>query len=66
MPENSTKYIDEREVSSITGRALPTLRKDRHYGVGIKYVKFSRSVRYELQDVLDFMEAHKIQTDNKR
>ena len=60
----STKYLDEREVSRITGRALPTLRNDRHRGQGIPYSKIGRSVRYSLSDVITFMESRKIQTDN--
>lgn len=60
--QQSTQYIDERGVSKITGRALPTLRNDRHKGQGIPYTKIGRSVRYSLHDVITFMESHKIQT----
>jgi hypothetical protein len=56
------RYIDEREVARITNRALPTLRNDRHKGRGIPYVKIGRSVRYDLQDVISFMENRKIRT----
>jgi hypothetical protein len=56
-------YIDERKVSRITGRALPTLRNDRHKGRGLPYVKMGRSVRYKLDDVIAFMEARKIETE---
>jgi len=58
------KYITEIEVSEITGRALSTLRNERSKGEGIIYIKIGRSVRYDLQDVIDFMESHKIQTEN--
>ena len=58
------KYITEIEVSEITGRALSTLRNERSKGEGIIYIKVGRSVRYDLQDVIDFMESHKIQTEN--
>ncbi len=57
------QYITEQEVSSITSRAVPTLRNDRHLNRGIPYCKISRSVRYKVQDVIDFMEAKKIQTE---
>jgi hypothetical protein len=56
------KYIDEREVANITGFALSTLRNNRFKGEGISYVKVGRSVRYNLEDVVMFMEAHRIQT----
>jgi len=58
--ENLPKYIDEKVVSEITGRALPTLRNDRHNRRGLPYSKFGRSVRYSLEDVVDFMESKKI------
>jgi hypothetical protein len=60
---NTPKYIDEQEVAKITGRALSTLRNERFNRCGIPYYKIGRSVRYSLQDVIDFMEAHRVQTD---
>ena len=57
------KYITEKEVSEIIGRALPTLRNDRHHRRGIPYVKLGKSVRYCLEDVLQYMESRKIQTE---
>jgi hypothetical protein len=53
-------YLNEKQVSFITSRAIPTLRNDRHLNRGIPYCKISRSVRYAFQDVIDFMEAKKI------
>ena len=60
--ENTPKYIDEKQVFEITGRALQSLRNDRFLGRGIPYIKMGRSVRYLLDDVVSFMEARKIQT----
>jgi len=55
------RYIDEREVSKITGFALPTLRNHRHLGVGIPYIKATtRAIRYSLKDVINYMESRKI------
>lgn len=54
-------YLNEIEVHLITGRALPTLRNDRHRRRGIPYLKVGgRSVRYRLADVIEFMEARPI------
>jgi hypothetical protein len=61
--ENQVKYIDEKVVSELTGRALSTLRNDRHVGKGIPYIKIGRSIRYSFKEVCDFMEAHRIQTE---
>lgn len=58
--EEKIKYVDEKVVSRITGRALPTLRNDRFNRRGIPYCKISRSVRYRLSDVIDYMESRKI------
>ena len=58
--EKLPQYINERKVSEITGRALPTLRNDRHNKRGIPYCKVGRSVRYALMDVISFMKSRKI------
>lgn len=56
-----TKYLGEKDVAEITGRALPTLRKDRLYGRGIPYLKVGRQVRYMQKDVEAFMEKCRVQ-----
>ena len=59
-----TKYLNEVMVAEMTGRALSTLRNERAKGIGIPYVKIGRSVRYDLADVIHFMDAHKIITED--
>ena len=59
-----TRYVDENKVSKITGRAVQTLRNDRFLKKGIPYIKVGRSVRYDLQEVIDFMESHRVDTGN--
>ena len=61
--ETQVKYLNEKEASSLTGMALPTLRNNRHMGRGIPYCKVGRSVRYCWQDIIDYMEARKIHTE---
>jgi hypothetical protein len=56
-------YITEREVTELTKRATQTLRNDRFLGQGIPYIKMGRSVRYNLADVISFMESRKVKTD---
>ena len=56
----SRRYIDEREVARITGRAVQSLRNDRFVGKGFPYVKVGRSVRYNLAEVLEWMERHRV------
>ncbi|MCG6533980.1 MAG: DNA-binding protein [Syntrophales bacterium LBB04] len=62
--QEKIRYITEREVSSITGLALPTLRNHRFIRCGIPYSKLGRAVRYKLEDVLHFCESRKIETNN--
>lgn len=62
MEKIPNRWINEHEVFKITGRSLQTLRNDRFKGQGIPYMKFGRSVRYSLRDVLSFMETRRIET----
>jgi len=62
--EAKVKYLREEETSNLTGMALSTLRNNRHMGRGIPYCKIGRSVRYSWQDIIDFMDQRKIQTEN--
>ena len=45
------KYISEKELSAMTGRALQTLRNDRFNGRGFPYIKLGKSVRYDREVV---------------
>ena len=64
MEQQNVLFLTEKQVSKMTNRALSTIRNDRHYNRGIPYCKIGRSVRYELQDVLDFMRGCKINTED--
>jgi len=57
---HTPQYLNEKEVSKIIGRSLPTLRNDRFNGRGLPYIKIGRSVRYALKDLVEFMESRKI------
>ena len=57
------QYLNEKQVKDITGRALSSLRNDRNKRQGIPYVKVGRSVRYNQEDVISFMENCKINTE---
>jgi predicted DNA-binding transcriptional regulator AlpA len=39
--------LDEKEISGLTGRAIPTLQKDHLNGEGPPFVKIGRHVRYQ-------------------
>ncbi len=56
----SQRYLTEQEVAALTGRAVQTLRNDRHNRRGFPYRKFGKSVRYFLPEILAIMESHRI------
>ena len=62
--ENVPVWVNEKEASDITKRAIQTLRNDRFAGKGIPYYKVGRSVRYRLEDIINYMEARKIPTED--
>ncbi len=58
-------YLKEEEVAAITGRAVSTLRNERHLRRGLPYLKIGkRSIRYMTVDVISTMEAWRICFDN--
>jgi hypothetical protein len=60
MRKIGERYLTETEVSELTGIALGTLRNHRSLVKGIPYIKLEKSVRYALQDVINYMESHKV------
>ncbi len=58
------QYVTEVEVSKITGMALSTLRNDRWKSRGIPYCKIGKAVRYDLVDVIGFMNARKVRLND--
>jgi hypothetical protein len=56
----SKRYLTEHEVAALTGRAVQTLRNDRHRRRGFPYRKFNKSVRYFLPEIIAIMESHRI------
>jgi len=57
-------FLNEKEVAAITGRAVSTLRNERHLRRGFPYLKIGqRSVMYKMTDILASMEARRISFD---
>jgi hypothetical protein len=57
---NNMNYLNEKETSEFTRKALSTLRNDRHLRRGIPYVKDGKAIRYNVNDVVSYMESRKI------
>ena len=64
MEQIEQKYINEKQVSALTGISVATLQNHRFYRVGLPYIKLDRSVRYSLEEVHRYMQAHAINPDN--
>ena len=59
-------YLGEKQVASMLGLAVQTLRNWRFQGRGPSYVKLGpRAVRYKLGDVLDFAEERRIEPQGR-
>jgi predicted DNA-binding transcriptional regulator AlpA len=57
-------YLNEKEVSAITGRAISTIRNERFLRRGLPYLKIGgRSIRYKSADVIAYMESRLITFD---
>ena len=54
------QVINETQAAEILGRAVQTLRNDRHLRKGPAYLKLGRSVKYRVNDLVDYMEKHRI------
>jgi hypothetical protein len=60
---NRDQVVDENQASKILGRAVQSLRNDRHLRRGCPYIKNFRSVRYQVGDLLDYLERHRIDSE---
>jgi hypothetical protein len=56
----NVKVVNETQAAEILGRAVQTLRNDRHLCQGPPYIKIGRSVRYQIRDLLNYLENHRI------
>ena len=64
LPPNleNSQLLNDKQVAKLTGRALQTVRNDRFNRQGIPYVRVGRSIRYKVQDVLNFIQKNRIET----
>lgn len=60
VPTSQARYVSEKVVAEMTGIPVSTLQKHRHYRKGIPYSKLGKLIRYDLQDVVDYMVACRI------
>jgi hypothetical protein len=56
-----SELLTEVQVAAILGRAPSTLQKDRCYGRGVPYIKAGQQVRYRVGDLVEYIDAHRIE-----
>jgi hypothetical protein len=52
--------LREQETAKALGVAVQTLRNWRHLRKGPPYVKLGRTVRYRDEDLVEFIEVHRV------
>jgi len=57
---NEKQVVNEFQAAEILGRAVQTLRNDRHLRQGAPYIKNFRSIRYRVGDLWDYLERRRI------
>ncbi len=55
-------HMTEKQVSEMTGIALPTLRNHRFQRTGLEYIKISKSVRCSYETVKEYLEKRRIKS----
>jgi hypothetical protein len=56
--------VCEKEAAKTMCVAIQTLRNWRHLRKGPAYIKLGRSVRYRIEDLINFIERHRIDPEN--
>jgi hypothetical protein len=59
-PDSIPQVIDEYKAAKIICKSVQTLRNERHLRKGCPYLKMGRSVRYRVNDLLDYLDKHRI------
>ena len=60
MEINLNPLVNEHEAARLLDVAVQSLRNWRHQRRGPVYLKISRSVRYRLEDLENFMDSNRI------
>jgi hypothetical protein len=57
-PSPAETFLTESDLAARQNRSVKGIQKDRVAGGGVPFVKFGRTVRYRLSDVVAFENAH--------
>ena len=64
--ETISKVVNEHVAAKVTGKSVQTLRNERHLRKGCPYLKLGRSVRYRLDDLIAYLDKHRIDPEAAR
>ena len=59
----SSKYLNKKGLCEFLGVSIGKV-ENLMYNGDLKYVKFGRNVRFDVEDVIDFMNNRKINSNN--
>ena len=57
------KLLTPKELAEILGVSTETLAQNRYLGQGVPYIKVGKRVRYQLNDVIAYLEANRTSTN---
>ncbi|BBX35747.1 hypothetical protein MMAG44476_11099 [Mycolicibacterium mageritense DSM 44476 = CIP 104973] len=57
------KLLTPKELADILGVSQETLAQNRYLGQGVPYIKVGKRVRYQLNDVIAYLEANRVSND---
>ncbi len=61
MTDKIPQLLTEIKVAQLLGKSVSSLRRDRWLGGGIPFRKLGSHVRYDLEDVLNWINKHPLQ-----
>lgn len=62
LRQDPDRLLSQKEAAPFRGGSVKTLERDRWAGQGIPYLKLGRRVVYRAQDIIDWIEAQRIDT----
>ena len=65
MENENKEWLSAIEVSKEFGFCISTLAKWRMQNLYISYSKIGKYIRYKRSDIIEFLEMHKIEANNK-
>ena len=59
-----SKRVKDTVAARFMGLSVQTLRNWRSKGIGPSYIKIGKTVRYDVAELENFIDRHRVETDN--